>query len=134
MVLETLIGQYVELYDSRIHMIIQLFTDKFGEGHHLGMFWNGLIDKTGYLDADHQIEYSFHGGGVSVYFADEEVISFDFDGNNGYSFDDFKFCLFIESTNALKEYKSIIKDIYSLKVHVKKHNGHFVLTRIISGH
>lgn len=132
MLQETLISQYLDLYDSKINMVLSLFVEKFGLRNPVKKWWNGLIDKSGYLDAYNQVEYFFHGGGCSVYLANEEVVSFDFDENDDYGFDNFKFLLFLESTHTLREHKPLLENIDSLTLDVGKRDGRFVLKRILA--
>lgn len=89
---------YLIRYETQIKTVIDYFNSKFGTQNPIRKWRNGLIERTGYLDDEKQIEYSLHGAGCTVGFNNGEIISFDFSEDGGYDFDAFKFKIFIEST------------------------------------
>lgn len=127
MTMRSLLEQYLALYDSRINMVIDMFIDKFGV-RNPGRNWRlGLIDRTGFLDENNLIEYSFHGGGCTVWIASKETISFDFLEDDDYHFDNYKFFLFLQSINIPLEHEHLLGITDNLTLYVEKADGHFLL-------
>lgn len=91
------LNKLLELYLDRVNLIKSYFLMKFGYANPLKQYWQGNIKRTGILEFEHKIEYSFHGSGCTVEFANGEIVSFDFLEDDTITFDLFKFRLFVES-------------------------------------
>lgn len=87
----------LEQFEDRIQKVIDGFVQKFGVRNPLGLWRNGFIDRIGFLDNQETIEYSLHGAGCTVEFSDGAIVSFDFGLKQEYTFDRFKFNVFLES-------------------------------------
>lgn len=94
MVLITEIQSLLELYTNRINTIVDKFSIKFGQKNPAGLWRQGLIDRTGFLD---DAEFAFHGAGCVVEFENGEIVSFDFLEDDTFVFDLFKFEIFVSS-------------------------------------
>lgn len=97
MVQVTHLNNLLELYLGRVNLVKDYFLMKFGEVNPLKKYWQGVIERTGVLEFEHRIEYSFHGGGCTAEFERGEIVSFDFLEDDTITFDLFKFKLFVES-------------------------------------
>jgi hypothetical protein len=87
----------LKLYEYSILEVIDLFVLNFNERNPTKLWRNGSIERIGYLGVSRVIEYSFNGAGCTVSFPDGRIVCFDFDINNDYYFNKFKFLIFIES-------------------------------------
>jgi hypothetical protein len=97
MVQITDIEYLLELFLSRINTILNAFSTNFGEINPIYKWRNNLIERTGFLDKEKTIEYSFHGAGCTIEFPNGEIVSFDFLDSQRFTFDLFKFKLFVLS-------------------------------------
>jgi hypothetical protein len=115
------IQECLDAYENKIMRVIIMFVDKYKCKNPTQLWRNEIIERTGYLDNSHKISYAFHGAGCSVEMSDGTMISFDFDENNNYLFDTFKFQLFIESAPEFSNEKETIIafiDAHNLEVEI----------------
>lgn len=109
------INQLLDNYKKNISIVVDLFISNFGVKNPIKKWRNELIPRTGYLDKKKSIEYSFHGVGCTVEFANKEIISFDFDKEDKFILDKYKFWIFVNSGNEPKEIKDHIEDLINNK-------------------
>lgn len=115
-----LIQNSLSVYEEAIKKVINLFEEKFHVPNPLSMWRNGFIERVGYLDSDNNIEYSLHGAGCTIVLKDDTIISFDFGTSDNYTFDVFKFKVFVETSPLLIENRDfILSEIESGKLTVR---------------
>lgn len=85
----------LDIYVSRINVALQLFIKKFKVRNPCKLYWQGLVNRTGFLDNDQKIEYSFHGSGCTIEFENGDIVSFDFLEDDSITFDLFKLETFL---------------------------------------
>jgi hypothetical protein len=120
------INRFLNIYEDYIIVSINYFIENFQVKNPNSKWRNGLVKRTGFLDKDSKIEYSFHGVGCTIEFNNGEIVSFDFSENDDYSFDFFKFKVFLETNSQLDISNLNLEDIFK-EFEVKKINGRFVM-------
>jgi hypothetical protein len=73
------------------------FKYKFGVKNPIEKWRQGLIKRTGYLDRNNEVQFSLHGAGCTVEFANGEIVTFDFTEDEKINIDLFKFKIFVLS-------------------------------------
>jgi hypothetical protein len=102
----------LDIYVSRIDIVLKLFINKFKVKNPCKLYWLGLVDRTGFLDNEQKIEYSFHGSGCTIGFENGDIISFDFLEDDSITFDFFKLEIFIsERINVSNELANLFQKI-----------------------
>ena len=81
-------------FEFQIRDVISRFKTSFGDTTPNHLWRSGRIERTGFLDADKRIEYSFHGAGCTVDL-NGKIVSFDFDLGGQFCYTAFKFFLFL---------------------------------------
>lgn len=120
MVNKDIINKLLNEYEKNICSVVTLFNEKFNTSNPVKKWRNGEIQRIGFLDDKKLIEYSLHGAGCTVEFQDKCIVSFDFDVTDQYTFDLFKFKIFIESVNEYEKYSSIVDDFFNnIEVKIK---------------
>jgi hypothetical protein len=128
MVLKDIINKLLGNYQREILNVIGMFNSTYGIKNPSKYWRIGKIDRIGFLDITKMVEYTLHGGGVTVEFDKGKLVSFDFDQNDDYTFDPYKFQLFIETDESINIDKtSIIKFIENNELNVIKNNGRWEL-------
>jgi hypothetical protein len=115
MVLTEKTNQLLDNYKTNINIVVDLFIANFGVKNPTKKWRNELIPRTGYLDKKKSIEYSLHGAGCTVEFANEKIVSFDFDKDDKFVLDKYKFWMFVNSSNESKEVKDYVEDLINSK-------------------
>jgi hypothetical protein len=120
----------LDLYVSRINITLQLFIKKFKVKNPCELYWQGLINRIGFLDDEQKIQYSFHGSGCTVEFDNGDIISFDFSEDDSITFDLFKLEIFVsERTNASTELANLFQ-----KMELYKEGERWKLRNKVEGH
>jgi hypothetical protein len=102
----------LDLYVSRINLTLQLFIKKFNVKNPCKLYWQGLVNRKGFLDVEKKIEYSLHGSGCTVEFDNGDIISFDFLEDDSTTFDLFKLETFVsERITASNELANLFQKI-----------------------
>lgn len=127
-----ILNNFLTQYESKINIVIDYFTENFGVKNPTKKWRNGLINRTGFLDKEMQVAYSFHGAGCTAEFNSGEIVSFDFDEVDEYSFDVFKFKLFLESNPEFNDYISSLDDTID-QIEIIRINNNFEVIYSQSG-
>lgn len=85
----------LDLYVDKINVALQLFKDRFKVKNPRRLYGQGLLNRTGFLDAENKVEYSIHGAGCTVEYDNGDTISFDFLEDDSITFDLFKLQVFV---------------------------------------
>lgn len=122
------LNSFLISYEAKINTILNLFKHEFGVKNPQAKWRHGLIPRTGTLKGDCEMNYSFHGAGCTVEYFDNEIVSFDF-FEDTYSFDLFKFKLFIESNPSVRIDESDLDLILKNIELVKSENGYKIISK-----
>lgn len=87
-----LISRLLE-FESAIQEVILQFGRSFGKANPLYLWRQGCIAKDGHIGPDDAIHYSLHGRGCTANIR-SRTVSFDFDGEHGFTYTPFKYSLF----------------------------------------